>query len=123
MWRTLFLLACLTLTGCQTAAPAAKAVYLSADGSVRAADHAGGMSEGAMIALADRAALEYQQLRVLFATDAGRLTVNVRPDGLGRHFPPAAIRIPAETVCKGTAITAHEIAHLLTQGWASAVLK
>ena len=47
----------------------------------------------------------------------------VRDKGNARHKPPATIFIPSRQIAKGHAITAHEIAHLLTQGWASLVLK
>ncbi|MGB0555222.1 MAG: hypothetical protein ACPGQV_22085 [Alphaproteobacteria bacterium] len=55
--------------------------------------------------------------------DVGRVTVRVHDSGIARHFPPATIRISSRLLRKSTVITAHEIIHLLSQGWASQVLK
>jgi len=73
--------------------------------------------------LGDQAAREYGKLKVLFKADAGPVTLRVRAAGVARHLPPATIHVPIRLVQKGTAITAHELAHLLTQGWASPLLK
>jgi len=59
----------------------------------------------------------------MFGADVGAVTVRLRPKGVARHMPPAAIVIPARLVNDGRVITAHEITHLLTQGWASVLLK
>ena len=51
------------------------------------------------------------------------MTLTVREHGVGRHEPPAKIFIPLRLIEKSRAITAHELTHLLTQGWASSLLK
>ncbi len=129
------------LSGCQTAPTAGQSSsnppgnppgnpagnppgsHRSTDGSVRVVNHAPGLKPAMLARLADQTEREYQKLQRLFGVHVGRVTVNVRAQGVGRHFPPSAIRIPRDTVLKGSAITAHELTHLLNQGWASKVLK
>lgn len=77
----------------------------------------------ALTALAAQAGREYGKLTVMFAGDVGVVTVRVRPTGVARHLPPADIVIPAGLIRAGRAITAHEITHLVTQGWANGLLK
>ena len=117
--------ASVSLAGCQTTSPVSQpaAAVRSIDGSVRVVDHSAELDPEALRRLADQTEREYLQLQQLFGVHVGHVTVNVRKTGVGRHFPPAAIRIPMTTIAKRTAITAHELTHLLNQGWASMVLK
>jgi hypothetical protein len=94
-----------------------------ADDSVRFIDEHSGVDPAAFPDIAAQAAREYEKLKAMFGTDVGVVTVKLRPKGVARHIPPAAIVIPARLVNDGRVITAHEITHLLTQGWASALLK
>jgi hypothetical protein len=73
--------------------------------------------------LAGQAVREYAALRAVLHEDVGRITVRIHDAGIARHFPPATIRIPTQLLRKSTVIAAHEITHLLSQGWASQVLK
>ncbi len=73
--------------------------------------------------LADQAARERTALVHFFGNDIGPVTVSVRDKGNAFHKPPSTIHIPSRLIRKSHAITAHEITHLLTQGWASRVLK
>lgn len=74
-------------------------------------------------ALADQAARERTILVRYFGNDVGPITVIVRDRGIAYHEPPTTIHIPSARITKRYAITAHEMTHLLTQGWASRVLK
>jgi hypothetical protein len=74
-------------------------------------------------ALRQQAAREYEKLKFFFNADVGPVTLTVRDHGVGRHVPPAQIIIPSRLIEKSRAITAHELTHLLTQGWASSLLK
>lgn len=91
--------------------------------SVRVVDENSGVDPAAFPDIAAQAAREYEKLKAMFGTDVGVVTVRLRPKGVARHIPPAAIIIPARLVNDGRVITAHEITHLLTQGWASMLLK
>ena len=95
----------------------------SADGMVCAVVRGAGVAPGDIQRLADQAAREREALIVYLGNDVGPITLVVRGKGIARHKPPATILIPAKQVAKKYAITAHEITHLLTQGWASRVLK
>lgn len=74
-------------------------------------------------ALADQAARERAVLVRYFNSDVGPITLIVRDKGIAYHEPPATIHIPSTRIGKRHAVTAHEITHLLTQGWASRFLK
>jgi hypothetical protein len=74
-------------------------------------------------ALADQAVRERTALVGFLGNDVGPIAVIVRDKGNAFHKPPATIHIPSRLIRKSHAITAHEITHLLTQGWASRVLK
>lgn len=94
-----------------------------ADEPVRIVDQTGLLGAAAERALAAQAGREYADLKRLFGADVGPLTVRVRKAGVARHKPPATVLLPIRQVTRSQAITAHEITHLLTQGWASQVLK
>ena len=74
-------------------------------------------------ALTEQAARERRTLVAYLGNDVGQVTMVVREKGIAHHRPPASIYIPTRLIVKDHAITAHEITHLLTQGWASQVLK
>ncbi|GEM_PF-1544167 len=95
----------------------------SADGMVCAVVRGAGVAPGDIQRLADQAAREREALIVYLGNDVGPITLVVRGKGIARHKPPATIFIPVRLIAKSTAITAHETTHLLTQGWASRVLK
>lgn len=114
----------------RTAVPLLFAVLLLAQSaagadsaSVRVVDENSGVDPAAFPDIAAQAAREYEKLKAMFATDVGVVTVRLRPKGVARHIAPATIVIPSRLVNDGRVITAHEITHLLTQGWASALLK
>lgn len=109
--------------GCATDNPSAPVTIESADQRIRVLNYDRALNRGQLERLAAQAAREYAALGALLGTDVGPITVRVRNSGIGRHFPPAAIRIPSRLIRKSTAITAHEITHLLSQGWANRVLK
>ena len=113
-------LAVLAAAGCETTREAADP---SADKTVRVVNHDPKLGSQQLERLAGQAAREYALLRQAFGKDVGRVTVEVRDRGVGRHRPPATILIPSRLIRTSRAITAHEITHLLAQGWASAVLK
>ncbi|MDP6391041.1 MAG: hypothetical protein QF654_14180 [Alphaproteobacteria bacterium] len=108
-------------SGCETNRNAN--AFLSADRTVRVVNHDPKLRSQQLERLAGQAAREYTALRRAFGKDVGRITVEVRDRGVGRHFPPATIHIPSRLIRKSRAITAHEITHLLAQGWTSLVLK
>ncbi|MCP5368320.1 MAG: hypothetical protein H6907_10790 [Hyphomicrobiales bacterium] len=95
----------------------------SADGTVRVASRDPALPAPLLADLADRAAREYAALRRLFRSDVGPVRVVVADRPVAFHRPPATVHIPSRTLRRGTAITAHEITHLLARGWASQVLK
>lgn len=66
---------------------------------------------------------EYEKLRTLLRSDVGPVTLIIRKKGVGRHFPPNQIVIPSAQVRNGRAVSAHELTHLLAQGWANGLLK
>ena len=95
----------------------------SADGTICAVNHDPGASEQQIQHLAEQAARERAALIDYLGNDVGPITVIVRDEGNARHKPQATIFIPSRQIAKRYAITAHEITHFLTQGWASLVLK
>ena len=107
--------------GCETNRNAD--AFLGADQTVRVVNHDPKLRSQQLESLAGQAGREYALLRRAFGKDVGRVTVEVRDRGVGRHRPPATILIPSRLIRTSRAITAHEITHLLAQGWASAVLK
>ena len=104
-------------------AGAADAVAFSAGESVRAVSYGTSLTQVQLLALAAQTEREYAKLSAYFGTSVCKITVNVRRSGIGWHFPPSTVRMPVDRVLKSIAITAHELTHLLTQGWASKVLK
>jgi len=106
----------LSLIICVAASPAMA-------GDIWIVDESGRLKSEQLGRLQGQAEREYEKLKTLFKADAGQVTLRVRAAGVGRHFPPATIHIPIHLIDKSTAITAHELTHLLTQGWASQLLK
>ena len=90
---------------------------------VRVIDENSGVDSALFPAIAAQAGREYDKLKAMFGTDVGTLTVRLRPKGVSRHLPPSDIVIPARLLRDGRVISAHEITHLLTQGWANMLLK
>ena len=121
----LFVIGCLTvvLGGCAANEDAPGDVFWSTDKTIRVVNGGPSLPHRQLQALAGQAAREYAALRAVLGEDVGRVTVRVHDSGIARHFPPATIRIPTRLLRKSTVITAHEITHLLSQGWASQVLK
>jgi len=109
--------------GCAANEDAPGDVFWSTDKSIRVVNGGPSLPHRQLQALAGQAAREYAALRAVLGEDVGRVTVWVHDSGIARHFPPATIRIPTRLLRKSTVITAHEITHLLSQGWASQVLK
>jgi len=97
--------------------------WARADGVVRIVDEDSGVDPAEHPALIAQAEREYAKLKRLFGADVGVVTIRLRPKGVARHLPPADIVIPAKQVRRAVVITAHEITHLLTQGWANGLLK
>lgn len=91
--------------------------------TIRVVDEDSGVDPAEYPALIAQAAREYEKLKAIFGTDVGVVTIRLRPKGVARHLPPADIVIPAKQVRQAVVITAHEITHLLTQGWANGLLK
>ena len=91
--------------------------------TIRVIDEGSGLEPDYVPGLIGQAAREYEKLKVLFHNDVGVVTIRLRANGPARHLPPADIVIPAPRVRDGRAVTAHEITHLLNQGWANGLLK
>ena len=121
----LFAVGCLTdvLGGCAVNEDAPGDVYWSTDKMICVVNGDPSLPRRQLQALAGQAAREYAALRAVLHQDVGRVTVRIHDAGIARHFPPATIRIPTRLLRKSTVIAAHEITHLLAQGWASQVLK
>ena len=109
------------LSGCVTTQPCTGVP--SFDGSVCAVSRDPVVAQHDIQSLADQTARERAALVAYLGNDVGLITVIVRKKGNARHKPPATIFIPSRLIPKRHAITAHEITHLLTQGWASQILK
>jgi len=110
--RSLGILLCLLMTASAAAAD-----------SIRIVDDSHHLTAVQRGRLHGQACREYEKLKILFKADVGPVTIRVRSGGVGRHMPPAAVHIPIRLIDRSTAITAHELTHLLTQGWASQLLK
>lgn len=95
----------------------------SADRTICAVRYDKNITAGQIQTLADQAARERAILVRYFGNDVGPITIIVRDKGIAYHEPPTTIHIPSARITKRYAITAHEMTHLLTQGWASQVLK
>ena len=101
-------LAVLAAAGCETTREAA---YPSADKTVRVVNHDPSLGHDPKLGprqlerLAGQAAREYALLRQAFGKDVGRITVEVRDRGVGRHRPPATILIPSRLIRTSRAIT------------------
>lgn len=112
----------LLLVGCVTTATDCRGVA-SADGAICALNRDPAVTVAQIRTLAEQAARERGALAAYLGHDVGTITLIVRDRGNAYHKPPATIVIPTRQISKRHAITAHEITHLLTQGWASQILK
>lgn len=104
-------------------APLLAAPSASAAETIRVISEDPSVDAGQLDALGVQAGREYDKLKALFNADVGVVTLRVRRNGVARHLPPATIVIPSRLVSEARAITAHELTHLLTQGWANGLLK
>ncbi len=95
----------------------------SADKMICAVSRDYGISAKQMAQLASQAARERGALVRYFGNDVGPVTVIIRDTGIAYHEPPSTIYLSSRHISNSHAITAHEMTHLLTQGWASRVLK
>ncbi|MBT6095523.1 MAG: hypothetical protein HOH04_11625 [Rhodospirillaceae bacterium] len=112
------ILLCVTLPTLLCVAPPTQASDI-----VQATNHDRSLSSNQVQALVGQVEREYEKLKAIFAVDVGPVTLSVRKTGVARHLPPAEIIIPSRLIKQARAITAHELTHLLTQGWASGLLK
>lgn len=91
--------------------------------SVRVENRALDLDRAVVEAARAQVAREYEKLKALFGTDVGPVTLVIRAQGVGRHKPPNRILIPAAQLRNGKLVSAHELTHLLTQGWANGLMK
>ena len=86
-------------------------------------DRRSGLEPAQIETVRAQVAREYAKLKAFFGIDVGPVVVTLVKKGVGRHFPPNRIQIPAAQVRHARAVSAHELTHLLTQGWANGLLK
>ena len=91
--------------------------------TVRVENHAPHLDRVLIEAARAQVAREYEKLKALFGNDIGPVILVVRVKGVGRHKPPNRILIPAAQLGNGKMVSAHELTHLLTQGWANGLMK
>jgi hypothetical protein len=99
------------------------AVPAEAAETVRVENRAPDLAPVRVEAARAQVAREYEKLKVLFDADVGPVILVIRPKGVGRHVAPNRILIPAAQVGNAMLVSAHELTHLLTQGWANDLLK
>jgi len=91
--------------------------------TVRVENHVPDLDRALIEAARAQVAREYVKLKALFGTDIGPVILVIRAKGVGRHKPPNRILIPAAQLGNAKMVSAHELTHLLTQGWANGLMK